>query len=398
VYRVKPFRALLVRALLATTLLVATACTGDDEPAGAAPPLPSESAPTTPGPTTSASTSGTATPAAPRTTPPAPRPDATPRVAGVVARDLEAPWAIAFLPDGDALVTERDRARIVRVSARGGVRPVGEVAGVQAQGEGGLLGLAVSPTFARDRFVFVYFTADDDNRVVRMTYGADGRLGSPQVILSGIEKAGIHNGGRLAFGPDGFLYVATGDASERGLSQDRRSLNGKVLRITADGAAAPGNPFPGSRVWTYGHRNVQGLGWDSRGRLWASEFGQRDWDELNLLVPGRNYGWPDVEGPSDDNRYEPPQAAWRTDDNSPSGVAVAGDAVYMAGLRGARLWQIAVNGTRAGRPRDFLRSDYGRLRAVTVAPDGSLWVSTSNRDGRGDPRDGDDKILRVVLG
>jgi glucose/arabinose dehydrogenase len=170
-----------------------------------------------------------------------------------------------------------------------------------------------------------------------------------------------------------------------------------VLRVRLDGSPAPGNPFGGSPVWTYGHRNVQGLGWDSRGRLWASEFGQQEWDELNLIRAGRNYGWPEVEGPSDDNRYEAPQASWRVDENSPSGVAVLGDAVFMAGLRGARLWKIPVDGERAGRPSDFLRETYGRLRSVTVAPDGSLWVGTSNRDGRGDPRDGDDKILRVVL-
>ena len=316
----------------------------------------------------------------------------------MVSRDLEAPWSVAFLPDGSALVSERDRGRIVQVPAGGGDgRPVGEVPGVDAEGEGGLLGLAVSPTFATDGLVYAYLTASDDNRVVRMRLDGS-RLGPADVVLSGIAKAGIHNGGRIAFGPDDFLYVATGDAAESGAAQDRSSLSGKILRVTAEGRPAPGNPFPDSPVWSYGHRNVQGIAWDSRGRMWASEFGQNTYDELNRIEPGRNYGWPEVEGPEEREGLTAPQVSWTTEESSPSGIAVVGDVVYVAGLRGARLWRVPVDGERAGKAQDFFTGEYGRLRSVTAAPDGSLWLGTSNRDGRGDPRDEDDKILRVTFG
>ncbi len=185
---------------------------------------------------------------------------------------------------------------------------VGQVPGVEPLGEAGLLGIAVSPRFASDRSVFVYFTAADDNRVMRMTLDGDTLRPGP-VIVDGIPKADHHDGGRLAFGPDGFLYVSTGDAGNRPAAQDRSSLGGKILRVTTDGRPAPGNPFPGSRVWSLGHRNVQGLAWDSAGRLYASEFGQDTWDELNLIKPGANYGWPTVEGTGRPGRLHRPAGA-----------------------------------------------------------------------------------------
>ena len=267
--------------------------------------------------------------------------------------DLEAPWGLAFLPGGDALVTERDSARILRVTPAGRVGEVQRLSEVDASGEGGLLGIAVSPSYTSDGLVFVYYTSGEDNRIARLRLG-----GSPEPIVTAIPVSGIHNGGRLAFGPDGMLYAGTGDASERGRSQDTGSLGGKILRMTPDGKPAPGNPF-GNLVWTYGHRNVQGLAWDAAGRLWASELGQSRFDEVNLLRPGRNYGWPEVEGPSDRPEFTAPLVTWPTSEASPSGVAVLGNALYVA------------------------------------APDGSLWVLTSNRDGRGDPVPDDDRILRV---
>jgi glucose/arabinose dehydrogenase len=227
---------------------------------------------------------------------------------------------------------------------------------------------------------------------------AGSRLGRPDVILSGIAKSSIHNGGRIAFGPDGHLYVATGDAGESGAAQDRSSLSGKILRVTSEGRPAPGNPFPDSPVWSYGHRNVQGIAWDSRGRMWASEFGQNEWDELNLIEKGGNYGWPQVEGPERGDGLTEPHVWWTPEESSPSGIAVVGDRVFVAGLRGARLWQVPVDGERAGKAQDFFTGEYGRLRSVTAAPDGSLWLGTSNRDGRGEARDDDDKILRVTFG
>lgn len=214
-----------------------------------------------------------------------------------VVGDLDVPWDLAFLPDGDALVTLRDRGQVVRIRD-GEVSSLGTVPGVVADGEGGLLGLVVSPTFAQDRTVFVYATTAEDNRVLRMTLGDNG-ISDPEPILTGIPKAGNHNGGRIAFGPDGQLYVATGDAGDSSAAQDSDSLGGKILRITPDGEPAPDNPEPDSPVWSSGHRNVQGLAWGEDGVMWASEFGQNTWDELNRIEPGGNYGWPQVEGVGD---------------------------------------------------------------------------------------------------
>jgi len=268
---------------------------------------------------------------------------------------------------------------------------VQQLSEVDGDGEGGLLGIAVPPTYARDQLVYVYYSTADDNRIARM------RLGQPpRPIVTGIPRSGIHNGGRLVFGPDGYLYAGTGDASARGNSQDRNSLGGKILRMTPDGQPAPGNPF-GTLVWSYGHRNVQGLVFDRAGRLWASEFGQNRFDEINLIQPGKDYGWPVVEGASDDPRFAAPLVTWPTSDASPSGVTIAGSTLYVAALRGERLWEVPLDGDRTGTPHAELQGRYGRLRAVQLAPDGSLWILTSNRDGRGDPAGEDDRILRLTV-
>ena len=298
----------------------------------------------------------------------------------VLATGLEAPWGLTFLPNGDALVSERDRARIVRIPAAGG-DPVEEMRLPETRpgGEGGLLGLAVSPTYARDGLVYAYLTAAEDNRVVSFRLG-----GEVRPVLTGIPKGSIHNGGRLAFGPDGLLYVGTGDTGDRSLSQDRRSLGGKVLRLL------PGDP---PETFSLGHRNVQGLAFDARGRLLATEFGQNRFDEVNVLTKDGNYGWPDVEGAGDGGgRYVEPLVTWDTSEASPSGAAVVGGDLYVAALRGERLWRVPVDG---GEPTALLGGEYGRLRAAERAPDGSLWVLTSNRDGRGDPADDDDRVLRL---
>jgi glucose/arabinose dehydrogenase len=320
----------------------------------------------------------------------------TPQVAGTVATGLASPWGLTFLPDGSALVSERNTGQLKRI-ANGAVTTVGTVPGVVAGGEGGLHGLAVAPTFATDRFVYAYFTAASDNRVVRIPFNTG--LGQPEVIVSGIPKAQIHNGGRLAFGPDGMLYVATGDAGQSANSQNPSSLGGKILRVTPTGAAAPGNPTEGNRMWSMGHRNVQGLAFDDAGRLWASEFGQNTWDELNLIQAGRNYGWPTVEGTNSNPNFVNPVVQWPTSEASPSGIAFSRDTVWLASLRGQRLWAVPVrDGALDGTPVNFFNGAHGRLRMVTNAPDGSLWLMTNNTDGRGTPRPGDDRLLRLTFG
>jgi glucose/arabinose dehydrogenase len=312
-----------------------------------------------------------------------------------VATGLATPWGIAFLPDGTALVGERDTTRVLAVGDGGRVRDVGRVAGVAPQGEAGLLGLAVSPDFAADSLVYAYYTSPEDNRVVTMTYDGQ-RLGPPEVVLDGIPSGFIHDGGRLAFGPDGFLYVSTGETGAEDLAQDPDSLAGKILRVTPQGRPAPGNPVDGSPVWTMGHRNVQGLAFDDEDRLWATEFGANTWDELNRIQKGRNYGWPLVEGRGDLEEYANPFVQWRTAEASPSGLAYADGALWAASLRGERLWRVPVNGDgTVGTPQDHFVGELGRMRTVVLAPDGSLWVSTSNQDGRGNPGPDDDRILVV---
>lgn len=316
----------------------------------------------------------------------APERDVPAAATEVVASGLEVPWGIDFLPDGTALVAERDSAKILSVAPDGPVTEVQQLAEVAPAGEGGLLGLAVSPTYDEDQWVYVYYTTAEDNRIVRLKLG-----GAPEPILTGIPFASNHNGGRIAFGPDGMLYAGTGDAAEGDNAQSLASLGGKILRMTPEGAPAEGNPYEDSLVWTHGHRNVQGLAWDDAGQMYASEFGQNTYDELNKIDAGNNYGWPVVEGVGDDPQYTNPIATWATSDASPSGIAFFDGNIYMACLRGARLYSIEPDGSAA---EALFVGQYGRLRTAVVAPDGSLWVTTSNHDGRGSPAADDDKIIR----
>jgi len=378
-------------AAVALTAALLTACS-DNEPT-------SEPENDTITATPTAETSAPETPE-----PAAPKPSATdepgpPKVVGTVATGLAAPWGLAFLPNGDAVVTERDSRRVLLLRApRYDVEQVGLIEAAVGTGdiggEAGLLGVAVSPDFASDRMLFFYFSTDSDNRIVKARFQG-GRLGTPQVILDGIPRGQIHDGGRLAFGPDGYLYASTGETGDGGLAQDRDSLGGKILRMTTDGEPAPGNPDPDSPIWTWGHRNVQGLAFDDRDRLWASEFGANVFDELNLIEKGNNYGWPMVEGRGGQEGLVDPHVVWSTDVASPSGLAWLDGDVWLASLRGERLWRVDVSGGRGADPADFFVGQYGRMRTVAVAPDGRLWVTTSNTDGRGSPAEDDDRILLI---
>lgn len=384
----------MIFALLA--LVIVAGCT-----APAPDPTPSfVGEPTTPepSPSTSPEPSPTATPEPFARGPELPAATAQPQD---VLTGLAAPWGIAFLPGGAVLVTLRDSGQVLLLGADGVAPLTGPgadqlAAGTLHDGEGGLLGVAVSPDVERDRLVYLYRTTSSGNEVVRAELDPAARtLGDLQPVLSGIPAAGNHNGGRIAFGPDGMLYVATGDAGSRPTSQDAASLAGKILRVTPDGAAAPGNPFTGNPVWSLGHRNVQGLAWDAQGRMFASEFGQNTWDELNVILPGGNYGWPGAEGVTGASGTIDPVASWPTSDASPSGIAVTEGAVYLAALRGERLWQVPLEGGGVGSPVVAL-DGLGRLRHVALGPDGALWVLTNNTDGRGTPRDGDDRLLRIA--
>ena len=302
----------------------------------------------------------------------------------VVAGGLVHPWGMALLPDGSTLFTERHTRRIWELRPGRPARVIYTVREAAARGEGGLLGIAVTRNYPRDNRVFLYYTTGSDNRVAFVRRGSAMR---PQPILTGIPAATTHNGGRIAFGPDGQLYVATGDAAVRQRAQDRSSLGGKILRITGSGAAAPGNPG-GSRVWSLGHRNVQGMSWDRAGRMWASELGQNAYDEVNLIVPGGNYGWPVVEGRGGDARFRDPVHVWRPAEASPSGVAIKGDSLYVAALRGQRLWRLQLSGERVVRATALYTGRFGRLRDVGQHPrDGAVWLATTN--GRGD------RLIRV---
>jgi glucose/arabinose dehydrogenase len=326
-------------------------------------------------------------------------------VGRLLARDLRVPWGLAFLPNGDALVGERISGRVHRVDRGGGRREVGVVRSVDPDaGEGGLLGIAVSPTFATDRFVYFYVTTDADNRIVRRTYD-DGALRSPEVILRGIPRGErSHNGGRLRFGPSGHLFASTGDtrADRLGhpagsLALDWDSLAGKILRLNPDGSLPAGNPR-GTFAWTRGHRNVEGLAFDGRGRLWATELGEQTHDELNRIRKGRSYGWPRVEGGDGDGPAKEPFVTWSpTSSCSPSGVAMARGRAWVAALAGHSLYSVRLDGRHARHKVRHLEGRFGRIRTVEKAPDGSLWIMTSNRDGRGDPVAADDRVIRLRL-
>jgi glucose/arabinose dehydrogenase len=357
---------------------------------------------------TSASASGTASrQAAPSgtATPSAAPAKGTAKVTATVATGLAQPWGVAQLPDGALLVASRDSGRISRVDPqKHTVTQVGVVPGVAHTqgGEAGLLGLALSPDFGSDHLVYAYFTTDSDNRIARMLYdptrGPGEQLGAPDTILRGIPMGLDHDGGRIAFGPDGMLYAGTGETGRRELAQDISSLGGKILRMTPDGQPPQDNPVPGSLVYSSGHRNVQGLAWDAQGRLWASEFGQDTWDELNLITPGGNYGWPAVEGIAHRAPYIDPVVQWHPDKASPSGIAYAAGSIWMASLHGAALWRIPLDGTKAAAPpQAFLTGTYGRLRTVVAVDDHTVLLTTSNTDGRGKPHPGDDRILQLTV-
>lgn len=316
-----------------------------------------------------------------------------------LAIGLDAPWSVVRLDEGGALISQRDDGEVLELTASEELREAGVVPGVVSGGESGLHGLALLDDDG-GRWLYAYHGAESDNRIVRMPLtGEPGALTldaeAVEVVVEGIPRASNHDGGRIAFGPDGMLYIGTGDAGQRDRARDRDFLGGKILRVTPEGKPAPGNPF-GTAVYSLGHRNVQGLAWTDDGTLWASEFGQNTWDELNRIEAGGDYGWPDHEGFARADDAIDPVAVWSPDEASPSGIAVIDDVVYIAGLRGERLWLYDTS-TPSAEPWPVYTGEFGRLRDVVAGPDDAFWVLTNNTDGRGSPGADDDRLLQLTL-
>ncbi|MBI2621756.1 MAG: PQQ-dependent sugar dehydrogenase [Candidatus Levybacteria bacterium] len=315
-----------------------------------------------------------------------------------LANNLEIPWALEFLPDGRILVTERP-GRVGIIDGQQVSSPVAQI-GVNAVGEGGLHGIAIDPNFSSNNNIYLYYTyaSDEDNtlnRVVRYRF-QNNSLREEKIIVDEIPGAANHDGGRIKFGPDGFLYITTGDAQEPSLAQNRNSLAGKILRVDRDGNPAPGNPF-GTRIYSYGHRNPQGIAWDGQGQLWSTEHGRSGilsgLDELNLIEPGKNYGWPTIEGDKTQQGMVAPVINSGADDTwAPAGASYYNGSIYFAGLRGEALYQYIISSKQL---KVHFKNEFGRVREVVLGPDNLLYITTSNRDGRGTVGQNDDKILRI---
>ncbi len=317
-----------------------------------------------------------------------------PRVS-IFAQNLEIPWELIFLPDKSALFTERP-GRVRLIDANGNLKetPILEITDVKTNGEGGLLGITLHPNFTNNNFVYLYYTYANSsnntlNRVVRYKYSNE-KLTDRKIIVDNIPGSIFHNGGRLKFGPDGFLYITAGDAQKPSLAQDKNSLAGKILRVTNEGNAAPGNPF-NNLTYSYGHRNPQGLAWDSQNKLWETEHGDNATDEVNLIEIGKNYGWPEIIGSKTRLGMISPviqsgNATW-----APGGTAFYNDSLFFTGLKGNALFKLKGNDNLT----EYFKGEYGRLRDIVIGPDNMFYILTSNRDGRGIPKTDDDKILRV---
>ncbi|MBI2010804.1 MAG: PQQ-dependent sugar dehydrogenase [Candidatus Colwellbacteria bacterium] len=319
----------------------------------------------------------------------------------IVVENLEIPWDIAFLPGGDLLVTERT-GRLTRISSSG-ERVEIPINRVKSKGEGGLLGLVLHPDFSRNHLLYLYLTApgeegQTENRVER--YRLEGnKLVDEKLIIGNIPGALYHDGGRMEFGPDGLLYITTGDATKENLAQDRNSLAGKILRLKDDGQVPEDNPF-GTPVYSYGHRNPQGLAWDDEGRLWATEHGRSGLlsglDEINLVQKGLNYGWPEIQGEETAPDMVSPVLQSGSDVTwAPASLTYFKGRLFFGGLRGEALYEARLEGNQIAELKVHFKGEFGRIRTVRLGLDKMLYLTTSNRDGRGRPGAGDDKIIKI---
>ncbi|MBX4198250.1 PQQ-dependent sugar dehydrogenase [Candidatus Parcubacteria bacterium] len=319
----------------------------------------------------------------------------------VVAENLNIPWDIAFLPNQEMLVTERG-GRLIHISKTGEKKTL-IVDSVKSTGESGLLGIILHPRFTENHFVYLYITHTATgggllNRVERYVY-ENNQLTQKKTIISNIPGALYHDGGRMEFGPDGFLYITTGDATKENLAQDKNSLAGKILRLNDDGTIPSGNPF-NTAMYSFGHRNPQGLTWDPQGNLWSTEHGRSGvltgYDELNLITAGSNYGWPTIQGPETKSGLVTPvlnsgsNTTW-----APASALYWDGSIFFGGLLGESLYEAKLQGNTVTKLNKYFFKEYGRIRTVRLGPDGMFYMTTSNHDGRGKPKSGDDKILRV---
>lgn len=310
----------------------------------------------------------------------------------VISSNLMTPWSIVFYDD-IPLISSRDTGQIYEINKDGTSRIVGTIDEVMHRGEGGLLGLTIHHTN-----LYAYYTTSTDNRVSR--YSLSGERGSlsiryQETILEGLPSASYHNGGRIAFGPDEMLYITVGDAGDTMSAQDLSVYNGKILRMTRNGEIPDDNPFENSLIYSYGHRNPQGITWDEAGVMYSSEFGQNQWDELNIIKAGGNYGWPIVEGMEENAEFELPVQQWQVSQASPSGMTYHDGTLFLANLRGTSLRTVSI--TDLSKSDTYFNEEYGRIRDVAIAPDGTLWFITNNTDGRGTPSPDDDRIISVSL-
>jgi glucose/arabinose dehydrogenase len=319
----------------------------------------------------------------------------------VLTDDLVIPWDIAFLPDGSFLITERG-GRIVHLMSDGTKATI-DIPRPKPKGEGGLLGIVLHPRFSENHFVYIYMTTDEDkngtkNAVFRYAF-ENGSFVNEKTIISGIPGALYHDGGRLEFGPDGLLYITTGDAQTSAVAQDLSSLGGKILRLTDEGIIPRDNPYS-TQVYSYGHRNPQGIAWDSAGEMWSTEHGRSGvtsgYDEINLIEIGSNYGWPTIEGPASREGMLSPVLQSGADDTwAPASLVYLNGKLYFGGLKGEALYEVTISGEKLTNFKKHFYKEFGRIRTVRVGPDGMLYLTTSNRDGRGTPRTGDDKVIRI---
>ncbi len=313
----------------------------------------------------------------------------------VIAKNLEIPWGLAFLPNGNVLVSERPGTLKVLDEE---TETVQTIDGVRHRGEGGLLGIALHPDFSENRYVYVYMTTEVEgglqNRVMRYSY-KDGRVRDPKPIIEGLPGAQYHDGGRIAFGPDGYLFVTVGDALNQEAAQDPKNLAGSILRLNPDGSIPQENPF-GNAVYSYGHRNPQGVAWNEAGQLWATEHGNDAQDEINRIEKGTNYGWPVIRGDeTQDGMRSPVRYSGAKETWAPGGATFVSGDLFFVGLRGQSLYEARVSEDEIVDITVHFRTEYGRLRTIVKGPEGNLYVTTSNRDGRGRPASNDDRIIRI---